>query len=58
MVVIGCLFLVILPIVGLALGGWLGGPSGARWGAGIGLGAALIVCGLSGYALARVARRR
>lgn len=57
MIVIGCLFLVILPILGLAVGGALAGPSGARWGAGIGLAAALIVCGLSGYALAKIARR-
>ena len=47
MAVIGCLMLVVLPILGLVLGAVLGGPVAARWGAAIGLAIALIVCGFT-----------
>lgn len=57
MIVIGCLLLVILPIAGLALGGVIGGPGGARWGALAGLAVALLACGFTSYALAVVGRR-
>lgn len=57
MIAIGCLLLVILPIVGLVLGGLLAGPVAARWGAAIGLGIALLVCGVTGYAFARMRPR-
>ena len=58
MVAVGCLLLVILPLLGLAVGGILAGPQGARWGAFTGLGLALAVCGMSAYALVRMGRRR
>lgn len=58
MIVAGCLLLVILPLAGLALGGLAAGPEGARIGAAIGLALALLACGLSGYALVKVARRK
>ncbi|WP_185928841.1 MULTISPECIES: hypothetical protein [Sphingomonadaceae] len=58
MVAIGCLALVVLPLIGLALGGFLGGPTGARWGAGSGFVLALGLCAISSYALLKAARRR
>lgn len=58
MIAIGCLLLVILPIVGLVLGGLFAGPIGARWGALIGFSIALIVCLFTGYALVRLRRPR
>jgi len=58
MIAIGCLLLVILPIAGLVLGGLFAGPLGARWGAVIGFGIALIVCLFTGYALVRLRRPR
>lgn len=56
-VAIGCLSLVVLPLLGLALGGFLGGPTGARWGAGTGFVLAVALCAVSGYALVKAARR-
>jgi hypothetical protein len=58
MVAVGCLALVVLPLIGLVLGGYLAGPPGARWGAGAGFAIALISCVASGYVLVKVARRR
>lgn len=58
MVVIGCLILVILPLLGLVVGGVLAGSQGAKWGACAGLAIALIVCAVSVYTLVRVGRRR
>ena len=57
MIAIGCLSLVILPIIGLVLGGLIAGPAAARWGAAIGFGIALAICGVTGYAFARMRRR-
>lgn len=58
MVAIGCLALVVLPLMGLALGGFLGGPTGAKWGAATGFLLALGLCGISSYALLKAARRK
>ena len=57
MIAIGCLLLIVLPIIGLALGGLLAGPVGAQWGVAIGFGFACVVTGLSGYAMVRIRRR-
>ncbi|MBB4617659.1 hypothetical protein GGQ96_001787 [Sphingomonas abaci] len=48
---IGCLALVIFPILGLAAGGLLDGPGGARLGAGIGFLLALALAGVGSLAL-------
>ncbi|WP_202386983.1 hypothetical protein [Qipengyuania algicida] len=58
MAVIGCLLLVILPIVGGLIGGWLGGSSSAIWGAGIGFVIALAISGFAGFALVKAGRER
>jgi len=55
---IGCLALIVLPLAGLALGGFLAGPLGAKWGAGTGFAIALGLCGVTTYALVAAARRR
>lgn len=57
-VAIGCLALVVLPLMGLALGGFLGGPTGAKWGAATGFVLALGLCAVSSYALLKAARRK
>lgn len=58
MIAIGCLALVVLPLLGLALGGMLGGPDGATWGAIAGLVVALGISAFTGYALVKIGRRR
>lgn len=57
MVVIGCLALVLFPILGLVIGALLEGPGGARIGAAIGFVLALVLGGFSTFALWKVRRR-
>jgi hypothetical protein len=57
MIAIGCLLLLVLPLVGLVAGALVAGPPGARWGAALGLTIAAIATGFSAYAMARIARR-
>ena len=57
MVAVGCLLLVVLPLLGLTLGGFLGGPHVALWCAALGFGVAVVVCAVAGYALVRAGRR-
>lgn len=58
MIVVGCLALVIFPLVGLAIGGLVDGPGGARLGAGIGLALAMALAGFGAFALWTARRRR
>lgn len=58
MPVLGCLLLVILPLVGLLLGSWLAGSTGMYIGAGIGFAVALSIFVVSGLALAKASRNR
>lgn len=58
MFAIGCLALIVLPLAGLALGGFLAGPAGAKWGASAGLAIAVALSGVTTYALVAAARRR
>jgi hypothetical protein len=57
-VAIGCLALLVLPLAGLSCGGWIAGSTGAIWGAVIGFGMALSLCGFSAYALQAIGRHR
>lgn len=57
MAAIGCLLLIILPIVSLTLGGLLAGAAGLRWGAALGFGVALLVCGVTAYGFTQMRRR-
>jgi hypothetical protein len=57
MIAIGCLLLLVLPLVGLVAGAIVAGPPGARWGAALGLTIAAVATGFSAYAMARIARR-
>jgi hypothetical protein len=58
MIAVGCLALVVLPLLGLVLGALIAGPDGAMWGAIAGLCIALVVSGVMGWALIQVGRRR
>ena len=57
MVALGCFLLLVLPLAGLVIGGWLAGPEGMIWGAGTGLAIALGVSGVMGYSLVKAGRR-
>ncbi|MFV0624977.1 hypothetical protein ACBY01_13345 [Sphingomonas sp. ac-8] len=58
MVALGCLSLLILPLLGLVAGALLGGPQLARWGALVGLIAGAAISGVMAYALVKAGRRR
>ena len=58
MAALGCFALLVLPLGGMMLGGWLAGTEGMAWGAGIGLALALAITGLTGGALVKAGRRR
>lgn len=58
MVAIGCLALLIFPILGLIAGGLYAGCSGAEWGAAIGFALALAISGAMSWALIKAAHRR
>lgn len=58
MLAIGCLLLIILPLLGLAGGGMVAGLNGATWGAAIGFMIAAAICFVPGYALIKASRRR
>jgi hypothetical protein len=58
MIAVGCLALVVLPLLGMVLGALLAGPDGATWGAIAGLVIAIGISGVMGYALVRIGRRR
>ena len=58
MVVIGCLLLVILPIVGFVVGGLIAGADAGMWTAALGFVIALAICGVAGYALIKASRRK
>lgn len=47
----------ILPLLGLVIGGWLAGPDGMIWGAVAGFAVALAIIGVSGYGLVKARRR-
>lgn len=58
MVALGCLLLVILPLTGLVVGGYLIGPEAATWSAAVGFVLAAAICGIGAYALVKASRRR
>jgi hypothetical protein len=57
MIAIGCLSLVILPLIGLAVGGYVGGLDAAIWSAVSGLTVAALICGVGAMALLKARRR-
>ncbi|HTG37661.1 hypothetical protein [Sphingomonas sp.] len=58
MIAIGCLLLIVLPMIGLTLGGLLAGLPGVKWGAAIGLAIAVGFAAFAGYGLIQIGRRR
>jgi hypothetical protein len=57
MVAFGCLLLLILPLIGLAIGGYIGGLDVALWTALAGFVVAGAACGLTAAALVKAGRR-
>lgn len=57
MIAIGCLSLIILPLIGLAVGGCVGGLDAAIWSAVGGLMIAALICGVTAMALAKAGHR-
>jgi tRNA U34 5-carboxymethylaminomethyl modifying enzyme MnmG/GidA len=57
MPVIGCFLLVLLPLLGLFIGGAINGKAGCEWGAAIGFGLAVILCAGGVHAFVTAARR-
>lgn len=57
MPVIGCFLLMILPLVGLTAGLVVAGPTGAKWGVGIGFAIALVFVGIAAAMLVKTRRR-
>lgn len=58
MAALGCILLLVLPLLGLVIGGWFAGPPGMAWGSGIGLAIAIGICAIAGGALVKAGRRR
>lgn len=54
---IGCFLLVVMPLLGLFIGGAIDGKTGCAWGAGIGFGLAAILCTGGVYSFVAAARR-
>jgi hypothetical protein len=54
---IGCFLLIVLPLLGLFIGGAIHGKTGCEWGAGIGFGLAMILCVGGVHAFIAAARR-
>ena len=57
MAVVGCSALILFPIIGLLIGLYAIGTSGAIWGAAAGFMLAAAILGFSFYALAKAGRR-
>lgn len=58
MFALGCLALIVLPLLGFIGGLMLGGQQAGLWGAGIGLIAALAMSGTAALALMKASRKR
>lgn len=56
MIAFGCLLLLVLPLMGLAVGGYIGGVDVALWTALAGFGVAVAVCGITAAALVKAGR--
>lgn len=57
MIAIGCIGLIVLPLIGLAVGGYIGGLDAAIWSAVGGLTVAALLCGVTAVALMKAKRR-
>jgi hypothetical protein len=58
MIAFGCLLLIVLPLIGLAVGGYVAGGEGAAWAAVIGLVVAIAICATAAAALVKAGHRR
>jgi hypothetical protein len=57
MIAVGCLSVIVLPLIGLAVGGYVGGLDAAIWSAFGGLMVAALLCGVGAMALLKARRR-
>ena len=58
MFALGCLALIVLPLLGFVVGLMIGGQAAGLWGAGIGLIAALLMSATAAMALVKASRNR
>lgn len=58
MFALGCLALIVLPLLGFIAGLVMGGQGTGLWGAGIGLIAALLMSAIAALALVKASRKR
>jgi len=58
MFALGCLALIVLPLIGFVAGLILGGQNVGLWGAAIGLIMAIAMSGMAGFALVKASRKR
>ncbi|MGE7206392.1 hypothetical protein ACQKJZ_12005 [Sphingomonas sp. NPDC019816] len=58
MIMFGCLLLVVLPLIGLVVGGYLGGLTAGLWTALGGLALAVLACSISVIALVKARHSR
>jgi len=58
MIAFGCLLLIVFPLIGLAVGGYVAGGQGAAWAAAGGFMIAVAVCAVTAAALIKAGRRR
>jgi len=58
MFALGCLALIVLPLLGFIAGLVMGGQAAGLWGAGVGLIAALLISAIAALALVKASRKR
>lgn len=58
MFALGCLALIVLPLLGFIAGLVMGGQAAGLWGAGVGLIAALLMSAIAALALIKASRKR
>jgi len=58
MFALGCLALIVLPLIGFVVGLFLGGEGAGVWGAGIGAIIALAMSAIAGLALVKASAKR
>jgi hypothetical protein len=58
MAAVGCLSLLVFPIMGFVVGLWMAGMHAAIWSAVAGFAVAALICGVAAYALIKAARQR
>jgi hypothetical protein len=58
MLALGCLALIVFPLIGFVAGLFLGGEGAGAWGAGLGALIALTMTALAGFAIVKAGEKR